>query len=142
MQKTLSLSIAIYFLFYCFESVIRYGFHLIGHDEFIFIRDIILGLPLLTLCVLQIMRREVHPAYIVYAVLILLHGMVMMLNIGSMKATFYGIKLLMSMLAGAVLADRFFRPSRRFVYFFLFLWVVTFIGVMLDKYLSSFPGRA
>jgi hypothetical protein len=139
MQFLFSASLAVYILCYAFESVIRYGFHLVGHDELIFVRDAILGLPVLFIFVRQLLLRQVSPAYWVYAFVVILHGLVMELNIGSHLAILYGAKVLMGLLAGALAASRLFQPSRKAVLFFFLLWLTTAVGVVLDKYFVEFP---
>ena len=66
MQSLLNSGIFIYSLCYAFEAVIRYGFHLVGHDELIFARDVMLGVPLTLIFVQQLVRGQVSPAFKVY----------------------------------------------------------------------------
>jgi hypothetical protein len=139
MQSVLSLSLVIYLLFYVFEGLIRYGFHLVGADSMIFMRDAVLLFPLVLLFIQQFFKREVHPAFIIFMLVILLHGLVMMLNIGSLMAVMYSTKMLMTLLAGALLANRLFRPSRAVVLLLALVWLVSMAGIALDKYFVTFP---
>ena len=139
MQWVLSFSLIIYFVFYVFEGVIRYGLHLAGADGLIFIRDGVLLIPLVILFIQQFLRRELHPAYSIFIFVILLHGLVMMLNIGSVMAVLYSAKMLMTLLAGALLADRLFNPSRTMLAVFVLLWAVSLAGIMADKYFVELP---
>ena len=134
MQALLSLCLSIYIFTYAFESVVRYGLHLIGHDELIFVRDALLIVPMGLLFCQQFMRRCIHPAYYIFLFVVGLHGFVMYMNIGSTTAIAYGAKILTTVLAGALLADRIFQPKRWAVIFYFILWIVTFAGVMIDKY--------
>jgi hypothetical protein len=139
MQSVLSFALIIYLLFYVFEGLIRYGFHLIGADTFIFIRDVVLLVPLVILLIQQFLRREVHPAYGIFIAVVLIHGLVMVLNIGSVMAVVYSAKMLMTLLAGALLADRLFNPSRAMLALVALLWLASFSGILLDKYYVEFP---
>lgn len=139
MQSVLSYSLAVYLLFYVFEGFIRYGFNLAGADGLIFIRDALLIVPIIILLVQQFLRRQVHPAYSIFILVILVHGLVMVLNIGSVMAVCYSIKMLMTLLAGALLADRLFRPSRIMLMLVFLMWAVSFTGIALDKYYMEFP---
>ncbi len=139
MQSILPISLAIYLIFYVFEGFIRYGFNLIGTDSLIFIRDAVLILPLMILFIQQLLRRQIHPAFIIYMFVIVLHGVVMMANIGSSLAVVYGAKMLVTLLAGALLASTLFNPSRKMVVFVFLLWSISWAGVLLDKYYVEFP---
>jgi hypothetical protein len=139
MQKLLAWSIAIYFTVYAFEGPVRYGLNLLGADQLIFVRDAVLLLPVLLLGAQQFLQRRVHPAYLVYIFVVLLHGLVLMLNIGSFAAVGYGAKMLLTMLVGAVIAPVLLQPRKPLLMYVGVLWVSIFIGVLLDKYFVSFP---
>lgn len=139
MQSLLHFSLAIYLLFYAFEAPIRYVFSLIGMDELIWLRDVMIALPILLLFAQQALNKNIHPAYIFFGFAMGLHGAVMMANIGSVSAVTYGIKMFMTMLAGALAARWFFNPSKKAIAGFLVLWCITIIGIVLDKYVLQFP---
>jgi hypothetical protein len=139
MQSVLSFALIIYLLFYVFEGLIRYGLHLAGADGLIFIRDAALLVPLVILFAQQFLRRKVHPVFIIFALIIFIHGLVMVLNIGSVMAVAYSAKMLMTLLAGALLADRLFQPSRPMLALIFFMWTASFAGIVLDKYYMEFP---
>ncbi len=139
MQTLLSFSLVIYFIFYTFEGAIRYGFNLIGADNLIFLRDIILIIPLVGLFIGQLSRRQVHPAYWVYFFVVILHGAVMVVNVGDVMPVVYTAKMLMTMVVGALVIEMIFNPSRRFIGFLLLIWLVTLAGVGLDKYVLEMP---
>lgn len=126
-------------VFYAFEGVIRYGFHLIGVDELIFIRDALLILPLLAMFLSQLTSRKVHPAFTIFFLIVLLHGLVMMLNIGSFPAVAYGAKMFLAALAGAIGATILLKPSRRMLMFFLIIWSVSWVGILVEKYYVEWP---
>lgn len=139
MQSVLSLVVSVYIIFYVFEGVIRYVFHLYGADGLIFMRDVLLIVPLIFIFIRQFLRLQLHPAFSIFIAIILLHGTVMLLNIGSIMAVVYSIKMLMTILAGAVLSDKLFNPSRYLLKLALFLWAASLVGIALDKFYMEFP---
>ena len=139
MQFLLSFVSIIYLVFYVFEGVIRYGFHLVGKDGLIFMRDVILFVPIVILFIQQFLHRKINPAYIIFILIVLIHGLVMFLNTGSFIAVVYSAKMLMTLLVGTVLADRLFQPSRTMLAVFLIMWSVSMLGIMIDKYYVEFP---
>ena len=145
MQRWIYLCLGVYFAFYLFEGPIRYGFNAIGADSLIFIRDIVLVLPLfLSVFIKQPLQKNteqkntgqenIHPAFFVFAIIILVHGLVSFLNIGSLFAVFYCIKILLTALVGAVLAQYFMNPPKQVVTVVFAFFIITFIGVFIDKY--------
>jgi hypothetical protein len=139
MQTLLSFGLIIYFIFYAFEGVIRYGLNLVGADQLIFIRDILLVIPLVGLFIGQLSKRTVHPAYWVYFFVIILHGSVMVLNFGNVMPVIYTAKMLMTVLVGALVMQHIFYPSRRVLVALCWLWLVTLVAVGLDKYVVEMP---
>lgn len=71
--------------------------------------------------------------------LILLHGTIGFINTGSLSAVLYGTKILFGVLAGAIFAPYLFFPPRWFIRALFFLWIVSFIGLLLDKYFINYP---
>lgn len=139
MERLLTWCLGLYFTVYAFEGPVRYWLNLFGADQLIFARDLALLVPVIFMGVQQFLQRRLHPAYAVYFFVVLLHGAVMILNIGSFPAAVYGAKMLLTMLVGAVLAPQLLQPSRPLTLWLTALWVSIFIGVLLDKYFVSFP---
>ncbi len=140
MQALVYFSLAVYFGFYVFEGPVRYILNMFGADSLIFIRDIILATPLLLIIFIrQFISKNLHPAFIVFAVIISIHGLISYINIGNPFVIGYCVKLLITMLAGAVLAPYLMQPSPRVVWVVFALWAITFIGVFLDKYFVEYP---
>ena len=139
MQALLSVAVSVYLLVYGFEGPIRYGLNVLGQDELIFARDVVLAVPVVLMFIGQFLRHNVHPAYYAYVFVVGLHGLVMVLNTGSWVAVAYGAKMLLSMLAGALASRLLFQPSRAALLGVFLLWLVTAGGVMADKYYVDFP---
>lgn len=140
MKTILSISLGLYIFIYVFEGVFRYGLNLVGKDPWIFIRDILLLGPLIIIAFQEFMRWKLHPALGIFLFIVIFHGLVMYMNIGSGLAVIYSAKVLMTMVAGAMASQVIFKPNRMILNFFWFLWLATFIGIFLDKYtLVAFP---
>ena len=139
MQGLLSIAVAVYLVFYAFEGPIRYGFHLIGADALIFLRDVLLIIPLLGIFILQLVRRQLHPAFIIFIGIIVLHGLVFIFNIGSPAVVAYCVKILMTVLVGALCAQFLLNPGRKMLWLLLFLWAANWTGIVVDKYFVELP---
>ncbi len=139
MERLLAWCLGFYFTAYAFEGPVRYVLNLFGADSFIFIRDLALLVPVIFIGIRQFWQRKLHPAYLVYLFVVVLHGFVLMLNIGAIAAVIYGAKMLLTMLVGAVLAPVILKPNRPLLIYLGILWTSIVIGVVLDKYVMSFP---
>lgn len=125
----------IYFSFYLFEGPVRYGLNAIGADSLIFIRDIILIASLaLSLFAKKNPRDKLHKAFYIFGFVIFFHGLISFLNIGNIFIIFYSVKMLMGMLAGAVLAQYIMLPPKYVIRVVFALWAITVAGVAIDKY--------
>ncbi len=135
MQIFVYTCLIIYCGFYLFEAPVRYGFNLIGADMLIFARDVILAIPLLFIVFIrQFIQRNLHPAFYIFAAIIIIHGTISLFNIGSPIVLFYSTKILINVLAGAVFAQYFMKIPRGIVIGILIVWLITFLGVLIDKY--------
>jgi hypothetical protein len=128
-----------YLLIYAVESPIRYILYLGGKDSLILLRDGLIIAPLIVLFAVQASRLRVHPAIISFATLMAFHGVVLMGTIGSVLGVAYGIKILINLLFGYFAASLITSPGRRMMKIFIALWCLTLIGVLLDKFLVTFP---
>ena len=138
-QLALSFGLFLYLFIYAFEAPVRWFLNMAHADDMIFLRDVMLEGPVAMIFVQQVFARKVHPAFIVFLLLLLLHGTVSILNIRSPFVVIYSTKIFLGMLAGAIAWSRLFRPSRSALVYFGVLWVVTAVGVVLDKYFYEFP---
>lgn len=132
-ERILAIGVCLYCLTYAFEGAVRYGLNLLGMDALIFVRDAVLLVPLAALAAKQTLQRSLHPAFIIYLGIVLLHGTVFYLNFGLLPPALLGAKVLLAMLAGAVSSSTLMRPTPGIVRLFLVLWLVTFSGIALDK---------
>ncbi|MBP7252165.1 MAG: hypothetical protein KBA75_01620, partial [Alphaproteobacteria bacterium] len=139
MERLLTYCLGFYFSVYAFEGPVRYWLNMLGADQLIFVRDLSLLVPVIFMGVRQFLERRLHPAYWVYVFVVLLHGTVMVMNVGSFPAAAYGAKMLLTMLVGAIVAPQLLQPSRPLTLWLTLLWISIFIGVLLDKYFVSFP---
>lgn len=139
MQKTIHICLLLYLAFYLFEGVVRFGLNFIGADSLIFVRDIVLFVPLLLVFWQQIRERKLSPAFAIFSGIILVHGSISLLNIGSFFTLLYSIKILLGLLAGAILAPYLLSPPAWVLRVIFALWMVTFFGVLADKYFVNYP---
>ena len=128
-----------YLLIYAFEGVIRYGLYLAGADNLILLRDALVAVPLAVLFVAQTFRLSVHPAFIAFGAIVLLHGALATFNLHTTLPAVYGAKMLINVLFGFIAARLLTQPSRRMLWLLGIIWLVTVVGVVLDKYVYTFP---
>jgi len=139
MQRLFSLCAVVYLLIYAFEAVIRYWLYDIGASNAILLRDgLILG-PLLLLLTAQACRTRVHPAYFVFGAIVGLHGLISTLNLHNAFPAIYGAILLANVLFGFIAARCLILPSRRVILLLGTVWVISVVGVVLDKFFVTFP---
>ncbi|MGH7044005.1 MAG: hypothetical protein ACREFY_18030, partial [Acetobacteraceae bacterium] len=129
----------LYVLVYAFEGVVRYGLHLAHADDAIFVRDALLWFPCLGLLALQATRLRVHPAFFVFGAVIAVHGGLIYANMHAPAAVLYGAKVLMAVLFGFFAGELLANPGRGTTRLLAWVLVVTLIGIVLDKFVLSFP---
>lgn len=131
----------IYFSFYLFEGPVRYGLNSIGSDSLIFIRDIVLMLAVgLSFFVKKTIGSKLHKAFYIFGVVIFFHAIISFLNIGNIFVIVYSVKMLMTLLVGAVLAEYIMSPPEYVIKVVFALWAITCIGVAIDKYdIMAYP---
>lgn len=128
-----------YLLVYAFEGAVRYALELAGASNAIFVRDGLLWVPVLALLVVQAARLRVHPAFFVFAAIIAVHGSLMYENMHSAEAVAYGTKVLMGCLFGFLAGELLTVPGPRTTRFLGWLLLVSLVGLVLDKFVLSFP---
>jgi hypothetical protein len=139
MQALFTFCAVIYVLIYAFEGAIRYGLYNSGMDSLILLRDALVTAPLAVLFVGQVFRMSLHPAFFVFAAIVALHGGIAAANLHTTLPAIYGAKLLMNVLFGFIAAGSLAQPSRRVLWLLGLLWVATVAGVVLDKFVYTFP---
>jgi hypothetical protein len=128
-----------YLLAYATEAPIRYVLYLVGADNMILARDALIIGPLVLLFVARALRLNAQPLFLTVGVLFAFHSIVLMGTIGSFKGAAYGIKILINLLFGFLVADGLIAPGRRTFRFLMAIWVLMLIGVLLDKFVVTFP---
>ncbi len=128
-----------YIAIYALEGLVRYELNLFGADSAIFVRDALLAVPVGLLLVAQAFRVRLHPAFLVFAAIVAVHGGMMYLNLHSSDAVAYGVKILIGILFGFLAGEILMRPGRRMLGLFALLFVVSFAGLVLSKYVLAFP---
>lgn len=139
MQSLFALSSICYLLIYAFEGAIRYGLYSIGKDNLILARDVLILLPLALLLLAQACRLHIHPAFAVFGGIVALHGAVANFNLHTALPVIYGAKLLVNILFGFIAARQLSQPSRRVLLLLALVWLISVVGVVLDKFVYTFP---
>jgi hypothetical protein len=124
---------------YALEAPIRYWLYLAGKDSLILARDSLIIAPLLILFAARVLRLERPTIFIVAAGLIFFHGIVLIGTVGSWTGVAYGVKILINLLFGVLLAGLLIAPGKGTLKVLIAIWVVTLIGVCLDKFVVTFP---
>lgn len=130
---------ACYLCIYATEAPIRFGLYLAGKDSMIFVRDTLIIAPLFFLAASQSMRLQLHAAFMVWAVLMAFHGMVLVGTTGSFSGAAYGAKVLMNLLFGFFLAGLLIAPEGRMTRVLALIWLVIVAGVWIEKLGATFP---
>lgn len=128
-----------YLAIYAVEGPIRYGLFHIGADSLILLRDTLIIVPLVVLAVTQSLRLRLHPAFVLSLALLGFHGLVLMGTVGSALGAAFGAKILINMLFGFFVASSLLSPDGRTLKLLTAVWVILVVGILLDKFVLSFP---
>ncbi len=139
MKGLFTLCATTYLLIYAFEGAIRYALFNVGADSAILLRDALLIVPLLLLLIQQARRGKIHPAFLVFAVIVGVHGAISYLNLHTEVAAIYGTKLLVPVLFGFIAAQPLTEPSRKVLMLLVLVWIASIVGVVLDKFVYTYP---
>jgi hypothetical protein len=139
LEKIFNVAAVIYIAIYAGEGAVRYGLYSIGHDDAILLRDLLMVVPLCLLFAAQALRGRLHPAFAVFAIVIAVHGGIAVFNLGSYVPAVYGAKLLINVLFGFIAARELINPGPRTMSIFVLIWLASVTGVVLDKFLYTFP---
>lgn len=130
----------IYLGIYVLEAVVRYGLYLVGKDSLILLRDGLMAGPLLLLCAAQgIRERRMNPVLALGGVLLAFHALILVGNVGSVMGAVYGAKIMLNMFFGFFAASLLLSPDARVVKLMGLFWVLIMIGILLDKFVMTFP---
>lgn len=139
MQRIFTFCALAYFAIYAFEGVVRWGLSLVGADSLILVRDALIVVPLVMLLMYQGFRTRVHPAFFAFAAIVALHGLIATLNFHTELPAVYGAKLMINVLFGFIAARQLLMPGRSVLLILCLIWIASVVGVVLDKYLVTFP---
>lgn len=131
----------LYIGIYCLEGPVRYGLYLAGRDSLILIRDLLIWVPLGALFALQACRGRIEAAFFVAGGLLAFHGLILIATVGDVLSVVYGAKVLINLLFGFFLAGSLLSPDARARKVLALLWVVTLVGLCLDKFGVAFPWQ-
>lgn len=128
-----------YLTAYALEAPIRYILYLAGKDSLILVRDGLIIGPLVMLFAAKALRLEMPAIFLVAGALLAFHALVLIGTVGSFTGAAYGVKIMVNLLFGIFLAGMMIAPGRKTFLFLLTIWLVTLVGVCLDKFVVTFP---
>ncbi len=129
----------LYLSIYAFEGPIRYALYNVALGDAISLRDGLMIMPIVLLLVKQAFRFRVHPAFFIFAGIVLLHGMLATANLHTPLPAIYGAMLLLNVLFGFIGARQLMRPGQVVLWILTLIWLASVIGVTLDKFLYTMP---
>jgi hypothetical protein len=129
----------LYLSIYAFEGVIRYALDNIGLSDAILLRDGLTILPSVLLLLKQAFRFRVHPAFVIFAGIVLLHGTLSAANLHTPLPAVYGAMPLINVLFGFIAARQLMRPGKRVLWILSLIWLASVVGVTLDKFVYTMP---
>jgi hypothetical protein len=128
-----------YLTIYCAEAPIRYALYLVGKDNFILARDALVLGPLIAILAARTMNLTIPPLFLIASGLLAFHALVLIGTTGSFTGAAYGVKIMINLLFGFLLADLLTAPARRAFWILMVLWLATVVGACLDKFVFDFP---
>lgn len=139
MRSLFTVAFVSYVIIYAFEGAIRYGLYSIGADNLILLRDALIVLPLVLLFTVQAFSLHVHPAFVAFAAIVAVHGVIATLNLHTDLPAIYGAMLLVNVLFGFIAGRQLTQPSRSVLLLLTLVWLASVVGVVLDKFVYTFP---
>ncbi|WP_157269985.1 hypothetical protein [Azohydromonas aeria] len=122
------------------EGPVRYALHAVGLDALFFLRDaLLLGAVLAWLLGRAAAGAGIPVAAGLFAAVMLAHGLVSLLNTGSLVPAVYGLKMFLPLLCGLLAAQALFEPGRGQLRLAALLWCASVAAAAADKFLLDFP---
>jgi hypothetical protein len=134
----------LYLSTYAFEGPIGSALFDLGLGEAILLRDGLIILPLVLLLLRQAFRFRVHPAFFIFAGIVVLHGVLATANLHTPLPAIHGALLLLNILLGFIVARQLLRPGQAVLWILTLIWLASVVGVALDKfgYTMAWTGLA
>ncbi len=129
----------LYASLYAFEGAIRYALENIQLSDAISLRDGLMIVPIALLLLKQAFRFRLHPAFFIYAGIVLLHGALSTANLHTPLPAIYGAMRLLNFLFGFIAARQLTRPGKRDLWILTLIWLISVVGVALDAFIYPMP---
>ncbi len=139
LEKLFLTCLLIYLTIYALEAPIRYLLNLIGKDSLILARDTLIIGPLVLLPMTRALKLSFPPVLMVIGALLAFHAIILIGNVGSLSGAVFGVKILINLVFGFLLAGLLIAPGRKAFSVLLVLWFITVLGAVLDKSGVAFP---
>lgn len=131
-ERILISAFVVFVLFTTLEAPLRYAFSLVGAVWIIYLRDVAILAAMLALACQQFWRHQLQAAFVVFAAVVVFHGVVSFLQCGAIVAVFMGMKTLLPLMFGAIFLPIFLR-GKRFISLFLFgMLLISAVGIVAD----------
>ena len=119
------------------EGPLRYVLNLAHLDLLIFVRDAALFGALAAFVMVRVAEGNTPVAVAVFAFLALFHSIVALVNLQTVVAPIYGLKIFVPALCGYLASEAIFRPGRRLLRLVLLLWIVGVVGATFDQFTTA-----
>ena len=129
----------VYISLYALEAPIRYGLYFVHMSNLIVSRDLLMWVPVLLIAGRGVLRRDLHPAFLVFGAFVGIGSVVSILNFGTVTPAAFAVKILLNSLYGLVAGSMLVIPSKALGRYLLILWMVTVAALVLEKYAVSYP---
>ena len=119
------------------EGPLRYLLNLAHLDLLIFVRDAALLGALAAFVMVRFAEGNTPVAVTIFAFLALFHSIVALVNLQTVVAPIYGLKIFVPALCGYLASEAIFRPGRRLLRLVLLLWIVGVVGATFDQFTNA-----
>ena len=138
-NRIVTWGMVIYLTIYCVEGPIRYILNLAHADSAILARDFFIDVPLIVLLVSQVLNYRVHFGLKLFLFLVALGSVVFYLNFGALRPIAFGTKVLINVALGLAAGHVLLNPPKPVWRILVLLFVVSIIGLVVQKFLYKFP---
>ena len=129
----------VYISIYTLELPIRYGLYFVHLSNLIVFRDLLMWIPVLLIAGRAVLRRDLHPAFLVFGAFVGVGSIVSILNFRTVTLAAFAVKVLLNSLFGLVAGNMLVIPNKTLGRYLLLLWLVTVVALVLEKYALTYP---
>jgi len=138
-DRLLSAALSVYFILYVSEALVRWLLNMVGLDALIFLRDALVLGAVAAIILHDIVRGRFRAFPIVFAALLVMHGLVGAANLRDAAPVLAGAKPYLSLLIGALSAWHLFGANKQLMTLLTVLWVVGSLSAFTEKFFVDWP---